>query len=119
MSTGPCSSLTFSSDSYIVIRSVPLLCRRVLLVACLPFGIDTVGVGGGSFLFDWLCSGAGRLVAPLPRVSSPMLLFVGCRVDSGGWFSGVVPVVGVSAFTSSFSNLPPGFVPLGILLHMS
>ena len=50
--------------------------------------------------------------APLSRVSSSMLLFVGRRVDSSGCFFGAVPVVAVFAFAPSFTDWPPGSVPV-------
>lgn len=59
VSAGSPASLASSSDSYIVIKSLPALYLRVLLVAFLPFGMDTVIVGEWSFSFSCLRSGIG------------------------------------------------------------
>ena len=87
MSTGSPASSISSSDSYIVIRSLRVLCLRVLSIAFLPFGIDTVIVGEGSLSFSCFCSGFGFLDAPLPRVPSLVLLFAELCVGSVGCVS--------------------------------
>ena len=74
-SVGSSSSLASSSDSYIVIKSLPVLCCRVLLVALFLLGVDVAIMGEGLLPFVCPRSGFNLLGASLPRGLLLLVLF--------------------------------------------
>ena len=85
-----------------MIKSLPVLCHRVLLVALLPLGVDVVIVGEGSFSFGCPRSGFGLLDASLTRGPLLILLFAELHVGSVGCFPRVAPVGVVWSWVTMF-----------------